>query len=293
MFNDKNIFPKYIEFQTHSYCNSKCLYCPYESLSKTVSNGLIEDNLFEKIIEESSKHKMERMIPYLNNEPLMDKKYIDRIEIIRKYMPEVFIEIATNAELLTKEIGERLFDLNVNEIRLSVHGLYRETYNKLMKGLNYDTVYSNIETLLNTREKKGQKTKLAIVILRAKIISDEENSQIKEFWNKRNVSVYEFEVHDRAGSIENTYEQFSDQVLKNELKGCSFKRQHERMHILYNGDVICCCQDWKRELILGNVKEQSLYEIWNGEKYKLFREHLSGVRPSPEGFICKRCSVAF
>lgn len=254
MLNDTNIFPKYIEFQTHSYCNSKCLYCPYENLSKTVSNGLIDDNLFEKIVRECSKYKLERMIPYLNNEPLMDKKYTDRIELIRKYMPDVFIEIATNAELLTQEIGERLFQLNVDEIRLSVHGLYRETYNKLMKGLNYDTVYSNIETLINTRDKKGYGTKLAIVVLRAKIISEEEKTKIKEFWSKQNVSVYEFEVHDRAGSIENTYDQFSDQILKSELKGCSFRRELERMHILYNGDVVSCCQDWKEKYYSETLK---------------------------------------
>jgi radical SAM protein with 4Fe4S-binding SPASM domain len=252
----------------------------------------MEDGLFERIINECSKYKLERIIPYLNNEPFIDKKYVDRIRIIRERMPDGFIEIATNAELLTKEIGESMFDLEVDELRLSVHGLYRDTYTILMKGLNYDKVYSNIESLLNLRETKKSRTKVAVVVLRAKMISSDENEAIKEFWKERNVDVYEFEVHDRSGSVPNLYEQFTGQALKSELHGCSFKRQLERMHILYNGDVVCCCQDWKREYILGNVKEQSLYEIWNGTEYTRFREYLSGSRLSPEDFICKRCSIA-
>lgn len=288
----QNIFPKYVEFQTHSFCNSKCLYCPYDIYHKDLSYGYMDDYLFKKIIDECSAYKLERIIPYLNNEPFIDKQYINRIEYIRKRMPDVFIEIASNVQLLTKSIGESLFDLEVNEIRLSVHGLYRDTYEKLMPGLNYDTVFSNIETLLKIREKRGNKTKLVIVVLKAKLIDEVENKKIKEYWKERNLEVYEFEVFNKLGSVPNTYNQFPPIKIKENLSGCLFNRHLERMYILYNGDVQYCCEDWVRKCVAGNLKGKTMFDIWNGVEYKNFRDYLQGIKPASDNFICKRCVLA-
>lgn len=287
-------FPRFIEFQTHSYCNSRCLYCPYELVEKeNFEKGYMEEDLFEKIIEECSNYNIERMIPYLNNEPFIDKNYINRIRLIREKMPNVFIEIATNAELLTEEIAEALFDLTVDEVRMSIHGLNKETYNTMMKGLEYDKVYSNVEKLLEVREKKGGKTNLAAVCLKANIISRPELEKIREHWESKDIEFMIFDVMDRAGNVEkDPLGQFDNRKLKEKVKGCKFNRPLERIHILFNGDVISCDHDWRRENILGNIKASSIYEVWNGDNYKRFREYSHHEKSSPTNFICKRCSLA-
>ncbi|RLC73787.1 MAG: hypothetical protein DRI26_00070 [Chloroflexi bacterium] len=61
------------------------------------------------------------------------------------------------------------------------------------------------------------------------------------------------------------------------------------IHILYNLDVIACCMDWNRETVFGNLKTQTLKEIWEGEKRRTFVDMASGRKPSPKDFICKRC----
>ena len=43
-------------------------------------------------------------------------------------------------------------------------------------------------------------------------------------------------------------------------------------NILYNGDVIMCCNDYTKKIILGNVKDESIKEIWNSKKYQSIRE---------------------
>ena len=53
-----------------------------------------------------------------------------------------------------------------------------------------------------------------------------------------------------------------------------------------DGDVTVCCFDWGKELVIGNVYEQSLREIWNGERRKeLVRRWLTGDLPEK----CKYC----
>ena len=37
-----------------------------------------------------------------------------------------------------------------------------------------------------------------------------------------------------------------------------------------DGEVTVCCNDWERKISMGNVTSESVYDIWNGEKYHNF-----------------------
>ena len=60
-----------------------------------------------------------------------------------------------------------------------------------------------------------------------------------------------------------------------------------RMSVQWDGTVVPCCLDYNNKLVLGNVKDQTLTEIWNGPRMKeLRREFLSGKVTNP---LCKDC----
>ncbi len=54
-----------------------------------------------------------------------------------------------------------------------------------------------------------------------------------------------------------------------------------------NGDVLFCPDEWIDDHVLGNIREQDIAEIWNGEKARNFRSALFRVKQFP---ACKRCS---
>jgi len=54
-----------------------------------------------------------------------------------------------------------------------------------------------------------------------------------------------------------------------------------------NGDVYPCCRG-PRELVMGNVNEQPLAQIWNSEKYRAFRRRMN-ARDYHE--VCRGCDV--
>jgi radical SAM protein with 4Fe4S-binding SPASM domain len=61
------------------------------------------------------------------------------------------------------------------------------------------------------------------------------------------------------------------------------------MYIGYNGDVLLCCMDWRRRVVLGNVRKQSLREIWLGDRYQHYRQlHEEGRVNELE--LCSTCS---
>jgi len=64
------------------------------------------------------------------------------------------------------------------------------------------------------------------------------------------------------------------------------------IHILFNGDVVLCCMDWKRKVVLGNVRSQSIEKIWNSRKYEAVRKIISGENKGWPGFICYQCEEA-
>jgi len=51
--------------------------------------------------------------------------------------------------------------------------------------------------------------------------------------------------------------------------------------------MVLCCADWERTTILGNVKEKSIEEVWNGEKaISIRKKFLSG---DTKGILCHSC----
>jgi hypothetical protein len=47
------------------------------------------------------------------------------------------------------------------------------------------------------------------------------------------------------------------------------------MTIKSNGEAAMCMEDYDNEIILGDARIESLFDIWNGEKYNRFRfDHL-------------------
>ena len=58
--------------------------------------------------------------------------------------------------------------------------------------------------------------------------------------------------------------------------------------ITWDGLVVPCCADYNNLYVLGDLKEKSLLEIWNGSPLKKIREELqSGIIKNP---LCSKCA---
>jgi radical SAM protein with 4Fe4S-binding SPASM domain len=60
--------------------------------------------------------------------------------------------------------------------------------------------------------------------------------------------------------------------------------------ILWDGSVVPCCRDYNGVEIIGDLNNQSLEEIWNGEKMKNLRKELVSGRITNK--LCNPCQEA-
>ena len=84
-------------------------------------------------------------------------------------------------------------------------------------------------------------------------------------------------LSNRGGSVEGDFKSLNQGV-------CRLRQ----LIIDVDGDVLLCCHDYSKSVTFGNIRTQTLAEIWRG-RYAVIRHQLeSGVKPLP---VCQRCNV--
>ncbi len=277
-------FPRVVQIQTRTGCNARCVFCPNSLLADSIPHEAMEWELFTKIADELTKHPVVRISPYLMNEPLMDRELGKKISYLaERKRPETVIKINSNGALLDQEMGEALIESGLDRINFSVHGITKETYESQMVGMKLEKVLNNIDRFLELKAKKGsKKPRVRVTMVRTQAI-ERELGEIKEYWKKREVKVNIRPLENRAQS-----EIASKGLNPKRWRPFTFcNRLFEQAYILSNGDVVLCCVDWERTTILGNLKNQSLEEIWNSPRFMEIRKrYLEG---DLDGLLCKRC----
>jgi radical SAM protein with 4Fe4S-binding SPASM domain len=56
----------------------------------------------------------------------------------------------------------------------------------------------------------------------------------------------------------------------------------------WDGKIVPCCFDKDAEHVMGDMKENSMKEIWEGKNYHAFRQELKKSRKNID--ICANCS---
>ena len=279
-------FPKYIQIQTSSYCDAHCVYCPYQDVVKKLPQGKMEWELFKKIIDECARYKgkVHQIIPYFMNEPLIDKDIIRCIEYIKRY--GFYVNFATNAGHLTPKISQKLKDYRVDLAVINMPSIDEDEYHKNIPNIKFQRVMENINNFIEcTQDAKGMER--VIQINRTKETEEKLILRSIKHWEDKGVKVQIRDIMDRAGSLR----RFSQNIRFTNLKGCRTNRHLYWFHILFNGDVILCCQDWERKQILGEIRNKSIYEVYHNRQYFHIRRQIEGLEKFSD-LICTKCEFA-
>lgn len=279
-------FPLYIQIEHTGKCNLRCRSCIHGNpdLKANYSRGFkpLDINLYKKVLAEARKFNCPSISFHNNDEPLLLPDLEERIALA-KAAGFFDIILVTNANLLTKERADKLLKSGITKLNFSVDGWNEETYSKVRIGGNFKKVLENIEYFLTQKKKLNLKLPITRVtsVLSSLTFDDKEN--FKKFWEKK-VDLVEFQ---NFQAIEQTRELIPAGSKIDENFICSGPWQ--QIVIRANGDVLPCCSFYGMDLAVGNIKEENIYDIWNGEKMKKIREKLAkndfGFSPA-----CSACS---
>ena len=282
-------FPRVVQIQTRTGCNADCCFCPYGETADVVPKGAMDQEIFERLLEECRRHRVRRISPYLMNEPFVDKHLLDRVATIRRLAPSSRVTITTNGEPMVAKVVDRMLDQGgVDRIYVSVQGIDPVKYEQTMRGPKLSRVIDNVLHLQRELDRRGlSRPRLTVTMVDTAYIDVEE---ARQFWEGHGVAVKSTRLENRGGNID--LEPGGESMVTRPMTSfvnCS--RLMRQAYVLHDGRVTLCCTDYHQTTILGDLREQSMYEIWNGERAtNIRRNFIAGdLEDNP---LCRACTIA-
>tara|TARA_B100001059_G_C17832141_1_gene585396 strand:- start:3309 stop:4475 length:1167 start_codon:yes stop_codon:yes gene_type:complete len=278
-------YPLYLLIEPVSTCNLRCPFCfqTDKTFTKKPYMGVMDFELFKKVVDEANDIGVRAITLGSRGEPTLHKKFAEMVEYISSKENIYELKINTNATFLNDKISKTVLKNNVNQIIISADHYIREDYERLRLGAIFDNVVDNVDKLYNLRKTEFPNS---ITEIRISGVDNEKNldrEKFSEFWLKRSDHVVAQLPLERW----NTYE---NEIIDSLVEPCEYL--WDRMYVWFDGKVNPCDADYKSYLSYGNVKEKSIYEIWNGDFIsKIRQDHLNGKRN--EINPCNKCGVEF
>ena len=89
---------------------------------------------------------------------------------------------------------------------------------------------------------------------------DQERYILRDRWHKEDDS-FGLKLTNRSGVMD-----FGPDTSEFKNHPCYYTAYS--MAIDWNGDVFLCPQDWQRRVSMGNIMQETIYEIWTGKRIR-------------------------
>lgn len=271
-------FPAEVAIETHSYCNFRCIVCPYVKMQR--AKGKMQAELFRTIIDEVARESPEtRVWLAIMGEPLMDKDMVSYLRYARDHGVQR-IHLNTNGTFLEGQLAKDIMDAGVESIYVAIDALTSETFGKVRLGGDFHRVKRNVEHFLNLRAQYSYtKPEIAVQF----IVMNENESEIEEFhnyWLARGAVV---KIRLRQG--------WGRDISAPDLQKINIERFPcpwllRTMNIHWNGRVTQCDADYEEKYSGGDLNYQSIKEVWNGKLGQRRERHWAGDFQHP---LCSGC----
>jgi radical SAM protein with 4Fe4S-binding SPASM domain len=267
--------------ESASGCNLRCPMCHNKDVPAG-RKGLMEIGLFRKIVAEAGDFVNDIYLHH-RGEPLLNPALPEMISLARA--AGIRTRFHTNGALLTEERAGRLLDAGPNLVSFSVDAFEKEGYETVRVGALFEETVENILRFARMRRDRGL-TLPYLVVERIRFADPAvpENPAAIADLRRRFLEGGVDEV------IEKDEYRWTTEGMP-ELEGppaskvCTFPWYS--MVVCADGTVTPCPQDYFAKMAMGNVKEASLREIWNGEPYRdLRRRFRTDLDSLP---LCRKC----
>ncbi len=269
-------FPRYLDVELTNHCNFHCLMCPTGNLSQKRKKGYMERWVFNKLLEEVIKHKTPiRFIRW--GEPTLHKNFIEFIQLLKKN--GIICHINTNGKLLNENIIEKLMNLGLDSIKFSFQGVDRRSYAE-MRNIDYFNELLNKIQLLY----KNRGARIAPFIHVSTTVTYESAESIQKFKESINdfcdlvtvgrtvmerVDINNIHLGETEKSLLKSLIN-EESVIKRHLTCCP--EVFDKLSINWDGTVSACCSDYDNQMIVGDLKNERLINIWQSDKLNYYRD---------------------
>ena len=185
------------ELEATSHCNTRCLHCPHEAISRPA--GRMDWPTYVTVIDKIRRHTGGEKFSISFSgmgEPLLNPLLFRFIQYISH---EAVTSFASNGAALTAHNIERLIEAGLDTIYLSFNGDEPEIYSRMMGGLSYDKILGNLRQAVTLTEGTRLKIRANVSITKA---NQSRVTRIKSLLEAEAVGPVTFSLcHSRGGNL--------------------------------------------------------------------------------------------
>lgn len=276
-----------VRIENTNFCGYKCVMCPRDK--HTRPQGIMSIDDFEIVLDRIGSFSGEMHLHGFG-EPLLDKSLPEKLRRVRQKLPgkTTTVIFSTLGVRVSESYLYELAEAKLTAIMVSCYGYNPESY-KMVHGRNaFHIVKENLATLSKVRKERNGYPNVCII--------PSGDPMLITLSTKKDGRADFFEWAESLGHRfieERKLHNFGDgrgyNIPKNErmcpvIRG----RRNSILQITWDLNVIPCCYDYNASIVLGNLRNQTLEEIFTGlEYFRFVRAHLANDLEDYK--ICQNC----
>ncbi len=278
-------YPTTVVLELVNRCDLQCVMC-YQGFRNDADKFTVDESMLDKIFNDFKKNKLSALM-LTASEPLL-YKHFDKVLERAKEAEIMDIFIFTNGNLLNEKNSKLILNSGVTRLFVSIDAATEETYNKirvpvskrLLQSNRLEKLEQNVKNFVNMKKKLNKKLPLT----RVSFVALKENTHEIDLFKKKWESIVDSVEIQRETSIK-VYDKIKNYRGK-KLDNYNCTKPWGDMAIYSNGLVGPCCNLVGRKTPIGNIKDNSITEIWNGKKMTELRNGFKNNNPND---VCKSC----
>ena len=289
--------PVALAFEPTTSCNLRCPECPSGLRSFTRPTGMLQQTLYEQVIDELAE-TLWYLTFYFQGEPYLHPQFLDMVS----YATErgIYTATSTNAHYLTPAKARETVASGLDRLIISIDGTSQETYEQYRVGGSLEKVLTGTRNLLEAKKELGSKTPYVVfqflVVQPNEHQLDEAKALAKELGvdaiGFKTAQIYDFEQGSPLIPTIDRYSRYKQTAdgnwqIKNRALDHCWKMWHSAV-LTWDGQVVPCCFDKDAQHRMGDLSQQRFQEVWQGAAYQQFRELL--LRSRSEIEMCQNCT---
>ncbi|MDD5216864.1 MAG: radical SAM/SPASM domain-containing protein [Candidatus Omnitrophica bacterium] len=289
-----NYLPEDVSIEVTNNCNFKCHFCPQSKQDhfSIRKRAYLSPEQAKVLIAKLRKGGIRTSVMHwtLDGEPFLNPKFSEICKIAQEYnfTNQIF---STNGFFLTLKTVRSLPQSRGGRYTFCVDFCSDKKLFESWRGTRgaWEMIINNINQIMKAEDLGHIKIKMTD-ISNYEIQDPRELSErlyrLKSMFRSDKVVVSGFRTfHNMTGSVS----AMSTERPKH-YHLCPYPWLS--LVIASNGEVVACCRDLEHKTIMGNLFEQELQEIWNGEKYQQLRMDLAERKPYKIN-ACKDCDMPY
>ncbi len=279
-----------VRIENTNHCGYKCFMCPREKQSRDLGFMSVDD--LALVMDRIGEHRGQIHLHGFG-EPLLDKKLPEKARLVKERCPDAQILFYTTLGVKKGEAYFReLASAGLSQVHVSFYGFSREAYKTVARVDTFELAKTNLRLLAEARAAVGARFGIVLRTWADPVWQKwpedvkKERAVFKRWAEEIGVELNELdEVHnygDGRGYNEPPTEG---------LCSVAWGLRQRILQVTWNLDVIPCCFDFNASIVFGNLRQQTVEDVFAGESYRAFIEaHLANdLRGYTVCEGCERC----